>query len=91
MPASNNLNKRQFITVLGEKLKVMRNDPNTSPSDEDWFMSHKTADNYGIESVERGIRDVYAPSGETIETVENLKHAVRVIQEHRNKNNPTPQ
>ena len=80
------LNPRQFTTVLGEKLKVMRNHPDAA--DEDWFLSHKTMDNYGIESVDRGPRDVSAPSGEAIETAESLRHAVQIIQQHRSRQQP---
>lgn len=89
MTASDNINKRQFTTVLGEKLKVMRYHPEGDEG-ENLDYSHKTMDNYGIQSATGGLREITGPNGEYLGEGMNIKDSVRIIQEHRNRNTPTP-
>lgn len=84
MSASNSVNKRQFTTVLGEQLKVMRHHPEGEEG-ENLDYSHKTMDNYGIQSATGGLREITGPNGEYLGEGMNIKDSVRIIQEHRQK------
>lgn len=77
-------NGPQFRTIRGERFKTYKH-PDMFNNPERDQLALLSEDGYGIESVYRGIRSVYDPSGYNFEDAENIDHAVRIIQEHRAK------